>query len=246
MKNQQVPQKEQTRTASQVLATTLIRQILDGYYPPDKRMPAEREMAQQYHLSRHVVREALKHLEALGMIDIQQGSGVYPKDLVVNGGMELFEYLLFSDNNEFDRGSLLDLLVFLRLFVPNVMRLAAENRSMEDIAEMKLLLSERALTITDNTSFNATNSQLLRILSRSTHNIIYQLLFNNIGRILTKMRSVVPIEQFAPVIDQHSLEELVHAIEEQDAELASLLTQRLAERSQKMVTLFLKTLPKNK
>lgn len=206
-------------------------------------MPAERDMAQQHHVSRHVVREALKHLEALGMIEIQQGSGVYPKDILQNGGMELFEYLLFSDTNEFDIGALYDLLVFCRLFVPNVMRLAAQNRTTEQIADIKRVLSERPMTVNDNSSFSAANLHLLRTISRATHNIIYQLIFNNIGRILAQIRSIVPIDQFAPIIEQHDLEELVRAIEVQDAELAGLLAQRIAERSQETVNRFIEALP---
>lgn len=206
-------------------------------------MPAERDMAQQHHVSRHVVREALKHLEALGMIEIQQGSGVYPKDILQNGGMELFEYLLFSDTNEFDIGALYDLLVFCRLFVPNVMRLAAQNRTTEQIADIKRVLSERPMSVNDNSSFSAANLHLLRTISRATHNIIYQLIFNNIGRILTQIRSIVPIDQFAPIIEQHDLEELVRAIEVQDAELAGLLAQRIAERSQETVNRFIEALP---
>lgn len=237
------PNKGQGCTASKLLATTLIRQLLEGKYVPGKRMPAEREMAQHYHVSRHVVREALKHLEALGMIEIQQGSGVYPKDVLLNGGMELFEYLLFSDTDEFDLGALHDLLVFCRLFVPNVLRLAAENRTKEQVEEIKRILAERPLTLKDNTSFSAANLHLLRTISVATHNIIYQLIFNNIGRILARIRSVLPIEQFAPVIEQHDLEEVVRAIEVQDVELAGLLAQRLAERSQDMVKQFIDALP---
>lgn len=237
------PNKPHPPTASKSLATTLIRQLLDGKYAPGTRMPAEREMAQQYHVSRHVVREALKHLEALDMIEIQQGSGVYPKDIMLNGGMELFEYLLFSDTDEFDFVALHDLLVFCRLFVPNVMRLAAENRTSEQMEEIKRVLADRPLAVKDNTSFSAANLHLLRTISRATHNIIYQLVFNNVGRILARIRSILPIEQFAPVIDQHDLEELVRAIEVQDVELAGLLAQRLAERSEDTVKQFIDALP---
>jgi len=233
----------ETKTASRKLATALIRQLIEGRFVPGVRMPAEREMAQQYHVSRHVVREALKHLEALGLIDIQQGSGVYPRDVLLNGGMELFEYLLFSDSDELDLGSLRDLIVFCRLFVPNVMRLAAQNRTAEQIDDIKRVLSERPMTINHNLSFSDANLRLLRTISRATHNIIYQLIFNTIGRILAQIRSVAPIDQFAPIIDQHDLEELVRAIEVQDAELAGLLAQRIAERSQDTVHRFIEALP---
>ncbi|HDP35037.1 MAG TPA: FadR family transcriptional regulator [Candidatus Hydrogenedentes bacterium] len=233
------------RTASRILASTLIRRLLDGGYPAGHRMPTEREMAQQFGVSRHVVREALKHLEALGLVKIHQGSGVYPNDVLLSGGMELFEYILFCDDEHFNGEALRDLLLFCRLFVPNVLRLAAKNRTPEQVSEIKKALVERPLTAGDTKSFTAANLRLLRTISKATHNIIYQLIFNNLGRILAKVRLVIPIEQLAPIIEQHDLEEIVRAIEAQDDELAGLLAQRLAEHSQDTVNTFLTGLRHN-
>ncbi len=242
---QREPMKSPGRTASQRLATTLIRQLLDDRHPPGGRLPTEREMANQYQVSRHVVRESLKHLEALGMIEIKQGSGVYTKDVLQHGGMELFEYLLFNDADRLDGGALRDLLVFCRLFVPNVLRLAAQNRTSEQLNEMRAALAERPSMMADTPSFIKANLRLLRVISQATDNMIYQLIFNNVGRILARLRTVVPLDQFAPLIEQHDLEELVRAIEARDAELAGLLAQRLAEHSQGVVHQLIATLSNN-
>ena len=243
MAHQREPAKATTHTASRTLATTLIRQLLEGNHEEGVRLSTERDMAQQYQVSRHVVREALKHLEALDMIEIKQGSGVYTKDVLVNGGMELFEYVLFHDEHRLDSNALRDLLVFCRLFIPNVLRLAAQNRTPEQLAEMHAALAERPAMLSDTSSFNMANLRLLRIISQATDNIMYQLLFNNVGRILARLRAVVPIDRFAPLIEQHDLESVVRAIEDRDADLAGLLAQRLAERSQAAVNELLATLP---
>ncbi len=222
-------------TASRRLATTLIRQLLEGRYPSGGRLPTERDMAQQYQVSRHVVREALKHLEALDMIEIRQGSGVYIKAVLHTGGMELFEYLLFNDQDQLDGSALRDMLVFCRLFVPNVLRLAAENRTAGQLEEMRTALAERPVMLADTSTFVQANMCLLRIISRATHNMVYQLLFNNVGRILSRLRTIVPLDQFGALVEQHELEELVRAIEDRDAELAGLLAQRMAEHAQDTV-----------
>ena len=44
----------------QQVADDLERLILDGVYPHDSRMPSEQELADQYGVSRNVIREALK------------------------------------------------------------------------------------------------------------------------------------------------------------------------------------------
>lgn len=52
----------------------LVRQ---GAYPPGSRLPGERDLAEKLGVSRVTVREAQIALEAVGMLDIRVGSGVY-------------------------------------------------------------------------------------------------------------------------------------------------------------------------
>ncbi len=52
----------------------LVRQ---GAYPPGSRLPGERDLAEELGVSRVTVREAQIALEAIGMLDIRVGSGVY-------------------------------------------------------------------------------------------------------------------------------------------------------------------------
>jgi len=51
--------------------------VQQGAYPPGSRLPGERDLAEQLGVSRVTVREAQIALEAIGMLDIRVGSGVY-------------------------------------------------------------------------------------------------------------------------------------------------------------------------
>lgn len=51
--------------------------ICQGAYPPGSRLPGERDLAEDLGVSRVTVREAQIALEAIGMLDIRVGSGVY-------------------------------------------------------------------------------------------------------------------------------------------------------------------------
>ena len=53
--------------------------IASGEFPPGSRLPPERDLANQLHVSRTSVREALIALELSGLIDIRMGSGIYVK-----------------------------------------------------------------------------------------------------------------------------------------------------------------------
>ena len=66
----QAPSTSPDEVAAQIQA-----KILDGSFAPGDRLPAERELASQLRVNRSSVREALKKLEQLRLVDIQRGSG---------------------------------------------------------------------------------------------------------------------------------------------------------------------------
>src|ERR1700682_2503142 len=51
--------------------------ITSGELAVGDRIPGERALAERFHVSRVVIREAMRHLEALGVIEVRQGSGTY-------------------------------------------------------------------------------------------------------------------------------------------------------------------------
>lgn len=51
--------------------------ILAGTYPPGRRLPAERELAEMYNVSRPTVREAIIALELQGLVEVRIGAGVF-------------------------------------------------------------------------------------------------------------------------------------------------------------------------
>jgi GntR family transcriptional repressor for pyruvate dehydrogenase complex len=59
------------------LARTLIDELREGRYPIGTRMPAERELALRFDVSRPVIREALIALEVQGFIEVRIGSGAH-------------------------------------------------------------------------------------------------------------------------------------------------------------------------
>lgn len=64
----------------QTIAGKITKLIDDGKFPPGSRLPAERELAEQFGVSRVAVREAEIALQALGRIRIKTGSGAYVLD----------------------------------------------------------------------------------------------------------------------------------------------------------------------
>lgn len=66
----------QNRRLYQQIADQLRSMIQRGEYPPGSYLPAERELSQQFGVSRTSLREALIALEVVGLVKVRVGDGV--------------------------------------------------------------------------------------------------------------------------------------------------------------------------
>ena len=74
------PERSQDRLY-QDLARNLLEELASGRYPVGARLPAERELAATYNVSRPTVREAMIALEVQGLVEVRVGSGAYVRRL---------------------------------------------------------------------------------------------------------------------------------------------------------------------
>src|SRR4051794_7219619 len=68
------------RRLFQDIADQIVALIRGGVFPPGSRLPGERELAERFNVSRVTIREAEIALQAVGVIKIKTGSGVYVCD----------------------------------------------------------------------------------------------------------------------------------------------------------------------
>src|SRR5258708_12038194 len=61
----------------QQVAATIERAVAAGQYQPGQRLASERDLAQEFGVSRPTVRRAVIALEMRGLLEARQGSGVY-------------------------------------------------------------------------------------------------------------------------------------------------------------------------
>jgi DNA-binding FadR family transcriptional regulator len=108
-----------------------IRQTLEGRFAVGDRLPSERDLAQQYGVSRPTIREAIIALEVDGLVEVRTNSGVYVTALQPQGGAP----------TEADVGPF-ELLEARRIFEAEICALAAKLIDEEQIARLRELVAD--------------------------------------------------------------------------------------------------------
>jgi GntR family transcriptional regulator, transcriptional repressor for pyruvate dehydrogenase complex len=103
------------------------QKLIQGELKPGQRLPSEYELAQQMNVGRSAVREAMKILEGLGVIIIQQGSGTYISE---SPSANLLNPLVFAILLQTNPAS--DLIELRDLIQVGYCQLAARHSTLQD------------------------------------------------------------------------------------------------------------------
>ena len=112
--------------------------ITDGKLKPGDKLLAERELAEQFQVSRASVREAIRTLEMLGVIDIRPGEGTFVRR---TGADDIIRPLAMFLAVE--RSSLLDMFEMRRIFETANASLAAERATQEELDQIESTLENK-------------------------------------------------------------------------------------------------------
>lgn len=128
------PKKTQ-QTKSEFVADQLKKKIISGEYSSGDKLPIENELCTAFGVSRITIREAMKKLSAMGLVEIKQGKGTFVKSVDLGVFMKpLFQLVEFSEVN-------IDAIYTARECIEGgIASLAAKNRTEEDLADMKKCL----------------------------------------------------------------------------------------------------------
>lgn len=111
--------------------------LLNGNLQPGEKLPPEAELGQQFGVGRGTVREAMKMLSAMGVVEIRRGDGTYVCESI---SPKVINPLLFAVLME--AGDVDDLYEFRRMIDVGYSQIAAANATDEDFAHMAALIDE--------------------------------------------------------------------------------------------------------
>ena len=121
-----------------------LKSLIDsGHITPGNKLPGERELAQMLNVSRPSLREALRALSLLGILDNRQGNGTYLASSN-QWPIEPFSIML-----SIKKGALLDIFEARESIENTSAGLAALRRDEDDLKEMQKALKKMQLCFKD-------------------------------------------------------------------------------------------------
>jgi DNA-binding FadR family transcriptional regulator len=148
MKTDQLPAPASFR-AKQIyeqVADTIREGIESGAFPAGSRLPAERELALRFGVSRPAVREAIGALQNEGRVATRHGSGTYVQSPSGKASGAVERDTLPARDADFSPVSTLEVRMLIE---PAVARLAARHRKRDPLAEQYLAHMADVVDISD-------------------------------------------------------------------------------------------------
>lgn len=153
------------------VALQLERLILKKLHPGDK-LPAERELAEMLKVSRGSIRDAIRSLELMGLVEPRQGVGTVVCEVSAESLISPLTGLLVRQEQHIS-----ELLDFRKMLEPSLAARAASRATAEEIAELENILARQEekisrgeLAIDEDSEFHynvavaSNNSVVLKLL----------------------------------------------------------------------------------
>ncbi len=205
---------------------TLANQVIDGLLAfideqdltPGDSLPSENQLAEEFGVSRPIIREALKTLQGEGLIEIITG-----KSATIRPVSSLLLRKFFTRAIAFKSATFRDLIEVRRGLEIQSVRLAASNCTEDDIKTQQQLLMDMKESLSDHKKYASLDVQFhLNIADMSGNPMLFYLIesirdviYDNI---LQGMKHRFTEETYQQVQTRH--EAIVEAMSQQDSDLA--------------------------
>lgn len=209
-----------TQRLYKTVADDLLKVIDSGRYKAGDRLPAERDLAVEYNVSRPTMREAVIALEIANRVEVRKGSGVYVLAQVSDEGQN--DSLAALDMNV----GAFELTEARMLIEGEATALAATMIKDEDIAALSAIIERMKMENEKEQGHETADKQFHMTIAKATQNSALVAIIEDLWNLrenspLTQnMYETVRLEGVKPSIDEHIA--ILKALEAKDPIAARL------------------------
>lgn len=220
----------QRTSLSEAVFRELRARILSGQLAPDATLPAERELCAAFGVNRNALREALKRLEQLGLIQVRQGGATRVVDFRAEGGLELIPALLVGPDASLRKRAVRGLFEMRSVIGPDVARRAAERRSPEDADAISDIVAKMAAPEERTPPrLQRLSMALWERLARASGNLAYQCTYNSMRKAWGPVQDAAAVAIMDEISDLARYRKLDKAVREQQPERAAKVARELLD-----------------
>jgi GntR family transcriptional repressor for pyruvate dehydrogenase complex len=206
------------------VAHQIEQKIMEGELRPGDQLPPERIMAEQFGVSRTVIREAVKVLEISGLVTVQRGRGMMvtkPSVTSVTDSMQRYVKI--------QRSSLWALLELRSILEVEIAGLAAERCTEEDIEELQEIMRTMSNKVDSPTTYVELDLEFHLALARASHNPLFQMVLEPFMSLMREARQVGASVPHAAERTHIYHQQLLKAVKDKNADEARRLMQEHLE-----------------
>ncbi len=198
------------------MASQIRDQIVGGKLSAGDKLPNERSLAEQFNVSRTVVREALKTLKQEGLIEVRPGTGTFVVDATGEAFTQSFGLLMSVGSG----GSLRDIVEIREILEPEIAAIAAKRATPEQIAELESAIAKMEANLSNITEYTRKDHSFHLVLAQATQNIIIPRLMASIVDLLHELRERIALVDGARERGQTHHRNILAALKAHDAQAA--------------------------
>ncbi len=157
---------------SENIASELRREILNGQILAPEKLPAERELAEKYQVSRGTVRAALSKLEKEKFIEIKPGSGAF-----------VIHKTSAVPVSEVKNANPLELIDARFALEPHICRLAVLHGKKDQFQKLETLVEAMEKSVKDPVQFASADTAFHQVLADCTGNNLLIWIINQINSV---------------------------------------------------------------
>lgn len=218
------------QSLSDDIAQRITQLIQAERHQPGARLPAISQMARQFGVGSPTLREALKKLETVGVVEIRHGSGVYvgrsPDSLLITNPV--------LDPSP-TRKLLVDLIEARIPIELQTAALAATHATEEHLDEMNRLLTRAGRSFDDAALLNQVNLSFHRQIALASGNVVMHQILEVLSNLFKREQRIILGIHGRQEDDHHEHVEIYEALRARDAELAVARMKAHLERVRDML-----------
>jgi len=193
--------------------------ILKKKYNPGDRLPSERSLAEQFHISRHSLREALRILDVTGLIEIKVGDGIYVKEVDFLPYIESLN-LSIRSRLPIERDTFVKLWEARKILEVGVVELAVQQVTEPFLKSLSWCIGEMKKNIEHQEAFISAGIRFHRLLAEMARNEILILIWDMLANLMRKSQSKIYRIAWSPQTGLHAHNKIYLALKARDSRRA--------------------------